>query len=81
MNNNWIWCLPIYAAGCTLHAFVALRALNEAWEVREGVLTRLQLLLQDWHWARLLVFVLLWPGVIIAAIAYGSFRALRELYR
>lgn len=73
--------LLIYTAGCALHAYVALRALNEAWEVREGVLTRLQLLLQDWHWVRLLVFVLLWPGMIIAVIAYGSFRAFRELYR
>jgi len=56
--------------------YVALRTLKH-----EGALTRAQLLRLDWHWVRLLAFVLLWPGVIIAAIAYGFVEwALRELY-
>lgn len=76
----WIWCLLVYTVGCALHAYVARRALNKAWEVREGVLTMTQLLRLDWYGVRLLVFVLLWPGVVIAVITYGSFLALREMY-
>lgn len=79
--GDWVWFLAAYAAGCSVHAYVALRELNEAWEVREGVLTRMQLLRIDWHWVRLLVFVLLWPGVVAQVITYASFCAFRELYR
>lgn len=75
------WLIPVYTAGCALHSYIWNKVANESWEVREGGLTREQLLLKDWNWARLILFVPLWPLVVAATICYGAYGALKELYR
>lgn len=79
--GDWVWCFPVYTAGCAVHAYIWRRAADASWEVRVGGLTRSQLLMKDGNWARLILFVPLWPVVVVATIVYGSFLGFKEMYR